>query len=99
MTTVYIMMLLKSFLLVEETYSKHSAMFIDMKLDVKPPFSRNSGSRFYSCTTKLPTTTKCEAGIELLNMTLSTSMLIPIARDVNLNPGPKYQSFTNVARS
>ena len=80
-------------------YSKFSAMFIDIKLDIKPPSSQNSGSRFYSCTTKLPTTTKCEAGIKLLNMTLLASMLILIAGDVSLNPGPKYQSFTDVASS
>ena len=93
------MMLLKSFLKVEEAYSKSAVMFIDVKLDIKPPLSRNSVSRFFSCTTKLPTTTKSEAGIKLLNMSLSASMLILIAGEVSLKPGPKYQSFTDVGSS
>ena len=99
---IYIVMPLKSFIKVEEAYSKSAVMFIDVKLDIKPPLSRNSGSRFYSYTKKLPTTTKCEAGIKLLNMTLSASMLILIAGDVSLKPGgpgPKYQSFTDVGSS
>ena len=38
------------------------------------------------------------AGIRLLNLTMSASMLVLLSGDVSLNPGPNYNSFADVSK-
>ena len=69
-----------------------------MKWDVKPHVSRNSGPRRYSYLTKLPLSYKLKAGVKLLNLTLSASMLVLLAGDVSSNPAPQYHRLVDVTR-
>ena len=77
---IHISLLLRSLFLVREIYFKTSSIFSDMKWDVKPHVSRNSGPRCYSYSMKLPLSHKLKAGVKLLNLTLFKGPVLKFSR-------------------
>ena len=68
-----------------------------MKWDVKAFPGRNSGPRRFRCA-EISSQRKVMAGIRLLNLSLSASMLVLLSGDVSLNPGPNYNSLADVSK-
>ena len=68
-----------------------------MKWDVKAFPGRNSGSCRFKCA-QISSQRKVMAGIRLLNLSLSASMLVLLSGDVSLNPRPNYNSFADVSK-
>ena len=68
-----------------------------MKWDVKAFPGRNYGPRCFKCA-EISSQRKVMAGIRLLNLSLSASMLVLLFGDVSLNPGPNYNSFAEVSK-
>ena len=66
-----------------------SSLAVASNADVKLFPGRNSGLRRRTRAHDVPPLCKLQAGLKLLNISLTASFLVDLAGDVSLNPGPE----------
>ena len=94
---LHLSLILGPLVLENKITTRSSSIYSAMKWDVKAFPGRNSGPRRYKYV-EISSAKKVMAGIRLLNLTMSASMLVLLSGDVSLNPGPYYNSFPDVSK-
>ena len=73
--------------------NSYSSVVLALKSDVKQCLRRgeiDGSSRKYSTTSKVSPSWKLRAGLRLVNITMTASLLVLLAGDVSSNPGPTH---------
>ena len=93
---LHLSLILGPLVLENKITTRSSSIYSAMKWDVKAFPGRNSGRRYKYV--EISSAKKVMAGIRLLNLTMSASMLALLSGDVSLNPGPYYNSFADISK-